>query len=193
MGLEIELKKDGSFKPILNNYYYKIYKNNNLKRSPNLKCYILIRFIFNVNLLKNIFTGNTIDLKGRFLTGKISFENRIEIMKLSLLEEEIFNLQKIGKEKLLQEENSFYSLALLFLKEQEKDMSTWINIKLSKVENLNIGDTLIIKNIHEIKGNDYDLLEIIETSPISSKEIQDEKIIGYKKTCKVKIEKILKK
>lgn len=149
--------------------------------------------MFNINLLKNIFTGNTIDLKGRLLIGKISFENRIEIMKLSLLEEEIFKLQKIGKEKLLQEDNSFYSLALLSLKEQEKDMSTWINIKLSKVDNLNIGDTLVIKNIHEIKGNDYDLLEIIETSPISNREIQDEKIIGYKKTCKVKVEKIPKK
>ncbi|MGL5797222.1 MAG: hypothetical protein ACRCYT_03355, partial [Cetobacterium sp.] len=66
LGLEINLKKDGSFDTVVNNYYYKIYKNNNIKR-----------LIFNTKLFKDIFTGYSIELFGKLLTGKISFENRI--------------------------------------------------------------------------------------------------------------------
>lgn len=182
VGFEIELKLDGSFNPILNNYYYKIYKISNLKR-----------FLINLDVLKKIFLGNSIELKGKLLAGKISFENRIEIMKLDLLEREIFNLKSLNKEKLLQENNLFYSLALLCLKEENKELDTWINLRINELKNIVPGDSLIMKRVHKIKGNEYDLLEIIETSPINEREIKNGKLTSYKKVSKIKIEKIPKK
>ena len=101
LGLEINLKDDGSFDTVINNYYYKIYQHSNIKR-----------LISNIKFLKEVFKGHLIQLEGKLVTGKISFENRIEIMKLDLLEKEILDLEEMKKEKLLLEENSLYSLSL---------------------------------------------------------------------------------
>ncbi len=184
LGLEIDLKEDGSFNTVINNYYYKIFKSNNIKR-----------FLFNIKLLKTVFVGHLIELKGELLTGKVSFENRIEIMKLDLLEKEVLELEGAKKERLLQEENSLYSLALLNTIDKTPVLQSWINFRcdLDKVQFIE-GDKISIERIHIIKGNDFNIKEkIVTTSPIESRELKDTEVVAYRKTCEISLEKIPRK
>jgi hypothetical protein len=184
LGLEIELKDDGSFNAVVNNYYYKIYKNSNLKR-----------FMSNIKFLKEVFVGHSIELIGKLLTGRISFENRIEIMKLDLLEKEILGLESIKKEKLLQEDNSLYSLALLNLIDKTPELQSWVNFRcdLDKVQFIE-GDRISIERIHIVRGNDFNIREkIVTTTPIESREIKDTEVVAYRKTCEISLEKIPRK
>ncbi|MGL5918345.1 MAG: hypothetical protein ACRCYM_03775 [Cetobacterium sp.] len=184
LGLEINLKKDGSFDTVVNNYYYKIYKNNNIKR-----------LIFNTKLFKDIFTGYSIELFGKLLTGKISFENRIEIMKLDLLEKEILEIENSKREKLLQQDISFYSLALLNMIDKTQKLESWINFKynLNDFEFIQ-GDRLSLERIHIIKGNEFNILEkIVTTSPLEEREIKEDSLVSYRKTCEITLEKIARK
>ncbi|MEG0069325.1 hypothetical protein [Cetobacterium sp.] len=184
LGIEIELKEDGSFNPILNNYYYKVYKTNNLKR-----------FVFNIKFLKDVFVGHSVELIGKLLTGRVSFENRIELMKLDLLEKEILGLEEIHKEKLLQEENTLYSLALLNLLDKSEVIQSWINFRCD-LSDLDIkeGDTIEVERVHILKGNDFNIREkIITTAPIEAREIKADRVVGYRKTCEISLEKIPRK
>ena len=184
LGLEIDLKEDGSFNTVVNNYYYKIFKNNNVKR-----------FLFNVKLLKEIFVGHLIELKGELLTGKVSFENRIEVMKLDLLEKEILELGEAKKERLLQEENSLYSLALLNVIDKTPVLQSWINFRcdLDRVEFIE-GDKISVERVHIIRGNDFNIRErIVTTSPIEARELKQTEVVAYRKTCEISLEKIPRK
>ncbi len=185
LGIEIELRLDGSFNPILNNYYYKVYQTNNLKR-----------FLFNIRFLREIFQGKSMELLGKLLTGRISFENRIEKMKMDLLEEEILKLEEIKKDRLLQKDNNLYSLSLLLLEKRNSQLDSWVNLKmdLDTMEKIIPGDNLVIERIHELKGNDYNLKEIINLDlPIEEKEIREKKLEVYRKMCKITTERIPKK
>ncbi|WP_297596293.1 hypothetical protein [uncultured Cetobacterium sp.] len=184
LGIEIELKEDGSFNPILNNYYYKVYKANNLKR-----------FIFNIRFLKEVFVGNSVELIGKLLTGRVSFENRIELMKLDLLEKEILGLEEIHKEKLLQEENSLYSLALLNLLDKDNIIKSWVNFRCD-LNSLDIkeGDTIEVERLHILKGNDFNIKEkIVTTLPIEARELKMDRVVAYRKNCEISLEKISRK
>ena len=184
LGLEIDLKEDGSFNTISNNYYYKIYQYNNIKR-----------FMSNIKLLKEIFKGHFIEISGKLVTGKVSFENRIEIMKLDLLEKEILGLEEIKKEKLLQEKNSLYSLALLNLVGRTPTFQSWINFRcdLDKVQLIE-GDRISIERVHVIKGNDFNIRErIVMVTPVEKREIKATEVVAYRKACEISLEKIPRK
>ena len=184
LGLEIDLKDDGSFNTIVNNYYYKIYQCSNLKR-----------FMFNIKFLKEIFMGQLIQLSGKLVSGKVSFENRIEVMKLDLLEKEILGLEDIKKERLLQEENSLYSLALLNLIEKTPTLQSWVNFRcdLDKVQLIE-GDRISVERVHVIKGNDFNIREkIVTIAPVEIREIKTTEVVAYRKTCEISLEKIPRK
>ncbi|MCQ8211121.1 hypothetical protein NON08_00860 [Cetobacterium somerae] len=184
LGLEIDLKEDGSFNTVINNYYYKIYQCSNIKR-----------FMFNIRFLKEIFMGHLIQLTGKLVTGKVSFENRIEIMKLDLLEKEILGLEEIKKEKLLQEENSLYSLALLNLIDKTPTLQSWVNFRcnLDKVQLIE-GDRISVERIHIIKGNDFNIREkIVTLTSVEKREIKTTEAVAYRKTCEISLEKIPRK
>lgn len=182
-GFEIEIQNNGNFMLIPNNYYYEIYLKNNLKR-----------FQANVSTLKNIFTGYPINMSGKYLKGQIRFENRIEIMKFELLEKEILNLQQIHKEKLIQNSNSLYSLALLNLLEKNHIIKSWINFKYNLEKNLiEEGDEIFLERVHMIEGNDFDIKETIKiTQTINKNDIKGFQIISYRKPCEITLEKIQK-
>ena len=184
LGLEINLKDDGSFDTVINNYYYKIYQHSNIKR-----------LISNIKFLKEVFKGHLIQLEGKLVTGKISFENRIEIMKLDLLEKEILDLEEMKKEKLLLEENSLYSLSLLNLIEKTPEIQSWVNIRCnSNKVDLIEGDRIVTERIHIIKGNDFNIKEkIVTTIPMEKREIKASEIVAYRKACEISLEKIPRK
>lgn len=184
LGLEIDLKEDGSFNTIINNYYYKIHQYGNVKR-----------FMPNIKLLKEIFSGQLIEISGKLIAGKVSFENRIEVMKLDLLEKEILGLEKIKKERLLQEENSLYSLALLNLIDKTPTLQSWVNFKcdLDKVPLIE-GDRISVERVHVIKGNDFNIKEtMVTTTPVEKREIKTTEVVAYRKTCEISLEKIPRK
>ncbi|MGL5088945.1 MAG: hypothetical protein ACRC0Y_00610 [Fusobacteriaceae bacterium] len=184
LGLEIKLEEDGSFDTVIKDYYYKIYKSSNIKR-----------LMVNIKILKDIFTGYSIELKSKLLTGKISFENRIEIMKLDLLEKEILELESNKREKLLQEENSLYSLALLNLIDKTPTLQSWINFRcdLDKIEFIE-GDKISFERIHVIKGNEFNIREkIITISPLEEREFKNSEVVAYRKTAQILLEKISRK
>ncbi|MGL4997922.1 MAG: hypothetical protein ACRC5W_05745 [Cetobacterium sp.] len=184
LGLEIKLEEDGSFDTVIKDYYYKIYKSNNTKR-----------LIVNIKILKEIFVGHSIELMSKLLTGKVSFENRIEIMKLDLLEKEILELKSNKREKLLQEENSLYSLALLNLIDKTPNLQSWINFRcdLDKIKFIE-GDKISFERIHLIKGNEFNIREkIITTSPLEEREFKNSEVAAYRKTAQILLEKISRK
>ncbi len=181
LGLEIDLKEDWSFTVINRNYYYKIYENINL-----------IRFKNNVELLKNIFNGEKLSFFNEGLSGGITTENRIEIMKFELLSKEIEQLSFNKKEKLIYFQNSFYKLALLNLLETTTEFDSWVNLsgKLEKL-NVEVGDRLSIERVHVIDGNKFNIKEKIKIlAPLSEQEFKDKELKAYRKTCRISLEKL---
>ena len=139
--------------------------------------------------------GQLIEISGKLVTGKVSFENRIEVMKLDLLEKEILGLEEIKKEKLLQEENSLYSLALLNLIDKTPILQSWVNFRcdLDKVQLIE-GDRISVERVHIIKGNDFNIKEkIVTVAPEEKREIKINEAIVYIKTCEISLEKIPRK
>lgn len=139
--------------------------------------------------------GQLIQLSGKLVSGKVSFENRIEVMKLDLLEKEILGLEDIKKERLLQEENSLYSLALLNLIEKTPTLQSWVNFRcdLDKVQLIE-GDRISVERVHVIKGNDFNIREkIVTIAPVEIREIKTTEVVAYRKTCEISLEKIPRK
>ena len=116
-------------------------------------------------------------------------------MKLDLLEKEILGLEEIKKEKLLQEENSLYSLALLNLIDKTPILQSWVNFRcdLDKVQLIE-GDRISVERVHIIKGNDFNIRErIVTVAPVEKREIKTAETIAYRKTCEISLEKIPRK
>lgn len=182
LGLEIIWNPNGTFSCTENNFYYKI-------TTINIK-----RFLFNLKFLKSVFSGESIELNGKILSGKINCLNRIEILKFDLLVSLFNKLEILNKEKLLQEGNTLYALTLLTeLEEGRNEVNTWINSRMKKGDIIS-GDNLVITRVHKINGESFDIKETIYlNTPIDEKEIKDENIALYRKTCRVHLEKINKR
>lgn len=183
LGLEIDLKDDGSFNTIINNYYYKL---NIIK--------IFKRYIFNMEILKNIFEGNLFNITGKEINGTLSFENRIEVMKFDLLLQELQTLEKKHKEKVLCDGNRFYAIALSNLLEENSTINSWVNLKMKNSSDLIVGDIVNIERVHTLEGNEFDIKEKIELlNPVDEKELSEQGFIAYRKTCRITLEKVSKK
>lgn len=180
------LVKNGDF------YKYEIF--NKIKNS---------RFAEVINIFKEIFSGAQIEFKFKKLVGNISFENRIEVYKFSLLQElensykNIVSSLSLNREKNFTEiTNSFYEVFLTEAILEDKKINSWINFRIKNIFDLHIGDNLTFERIHKLdfKGINFDIKEIINVkSEISEREfVKDNEICSYRKAVEISLEKIEK-
>lgn len=161
-------------------------KNNRLK-------YILKFFI-------NLFSGTTIKFHLANIVCDIDFVNHIESFKFNNILEILENYENLVKvyglnrnKDLASTKISFYSLLLLGTELTTKSVDTWINLKIDKPENFNVGDNLILNRLHKfnLKNLPFDLLERIEVkNSIKENELINNKIHLNRKTVKITLEKV---
>lgn len=180
------LVKNGDF------YKYEIF--NKIKNS---------RFIEVVNILKEIFSGAKIEFKFKKLVGDITFENRIEVYKFTLLQElansykNIVNSLSLNREKNFVEiTNSFYEVFLTEAILEGKKIDSWINFRIKNSFDIQAGDNLTFERVHKLdfRGINFDIKEIIKVkSEVSEREFtKDNEICGYRKAVEISLEKVEK-
>lgn len=180
------LVKNGDF------YKYEIF--NKIKNS---------RFVEVINIFKEIFSGAKIEFKFKKLVGDITFENRIEVYKFSLLQElansykNIVSSLSLNREKNFTEiTNSFYEVFLTEAILEDKKINSWINFRIKNNFDIHIGDNLTFERIHKLdfKGINFDIKEIIKVkSEVSEREFtKDNEICSYRKAVEISLEKIEK-
>ena len=180
------LVKNGDF------YKYEIF--NKIKNS---------RFIEVVNILKEIFSGAKIEFKFKKLVGDITFENRIEVYKFTLLQElansykNIVNSFSLNREKNFAEiTNSFYEVFLTEAILENKKIDSWINFRIKNSFDIQAGDNLTFERVHKLdfRGINFDIKEIIKVkSEVSEREFtKDNEICGYRKAVEISLEKVEK-
>ena len=180
------LVKNGDF------YKYEIF--NKIKNS---------RFAEVVNILKEIFSGAKIEFKFKKLVGDITFENRIEVYKFTLLQElansykNIVNSFSLNREKNFVEiTNSFYEVFLTEAILEGKKIDSWINFRIKNSFDIQAGDNLTFERVHklEFRGINFDIKEIIKVkSEVSEREFtKDNEICGYRKAVEISLEKVEK-
>ena len=180
------LVKNGDF------YKYEIF--NKIKNS---------RFVEVVNILKEIFSGAKIEFKFKKLVGDITFENRIEVYKFTLLQElansykNIVNSFSLNREKNFAEiTNSFYEVFLTEAILENKKIDSWINFRIKNSFDIQAGDNLTFERVHklEFRGINFDIKEIIKVkSEVSEREFtKDNEICGYRKAVEISLEKVEK-
>lgn len=180
------LVKNGDF------YKYEIF--NKIKNS---------RFVEVVNILKEIFSGAKIEFKFKKLVGDITFENRIEVYKFTLLQElansykNIVNSFSLNREKNFVEiTNSFYEVFLTEAILEGKKIDSWINFRIKNSFDIQAGDNLTFERVHklEFRGINFDIKEIIKVkSEVSEREFtKDNEICGYRKAVEISLEKVEK-
>lgn len=180
------LVKNGDF------YKYEIF--NKIKNS---------RFVEVVNILKEIFSGAKIEFKFKKLVGDITFENRIEVYKFTLLQElansykNIVNSLSLNREKNFVEiTNSFYEVFLTEAILENKKIDSWINFRIKNSFDIQAGDNLTFERVHKLdfRGINFDIKEIIKVkSEVSEREFtKDNEICGYRKAVEISLEKVEK-
>ena len=180
------LVKNGDF------YKYEIF--NKIKNS---------RFVEVVNILKEIFSGAKIEFKFKKLVGDITFENRIEVYKFTLLQElansykNIVNSFSLNREKNFVEiTNSFYEVFLTEAILEGKKIDSWINFRIKNSFDIQAGDNLTFERVHKLdfRGINFDIKEIIKVkSEVSEREFtKDNEICGYRKAVEISLEKVEK-
>ncbi len=154
-------------------------------------------------LFKKIFAGKNITFKYNQLIGDISFENRLEVYKFTIITETINSYKFITKELELYKEksindtkDSFYSLFLLNSYLKDEKLSNWINFRIKNNYNILPGDIVSFEKIHELHlhGINFDLKEHVKLiDPISPREINEKnEICCYRKAAEITLEKIKK-
>lgn len=182
LGFEINLKENGSFTIINNNYYYRIKGNSSI-----------VRYLEIIKMLKTLFAGESFEIDGKLMEGSLSFENRIEVMKFELLEKEISELDKKRLSKILMNRNTMYSVALLNLAENNSEIDSWVNIKKKGCKDFIPGDQIVVERVHELNGVGYNLKEkIVLLDSIVEKELANNDFTAYRRRCKITLEKISK-
>lgn len=180
------LVKNGDF------YKYEIF--NKIKNS---------RFIEVINIFKEIFSGAKIEFKFKKLVGDITFENRIEVYKFTLLQElansykNIVSSFSLNREKNFAEvTNSFYEVFLTEAILEGKKIDSWINFRLKNDFDIQAGDNLTFERIHKLdfKGINFDIKEIIKVkSEVSEREFtKDNEICGYRRAVEISLKKVEK-
>lgn len=176
-------EKDGYFS-------YEISNNLNIKR---LKAVI--------EILKNIFSGEIISFEIKKMKAWINTENRIQLHKFILLEKSIEQYEENCKlldvefrVENLYEIESFYSNYLLnnYLK-GIKNIESWINLKLENINDIIVGDSIILEDNHifNFKNLKLSFKEKIKLrNKIIQNDIKNEVLSCYRKTIDIEIERI---
>lgn len=156
-----------------------------------------------VEIFKKIFSGERVAFKYNQLMGDISFENRLEVYKFTIISETIEGYKNITKELSLYKEksindtkDSFYSLFLLNAYLKDEKLSNWVNFRIKNNYNILPGDILSFEKIHKLKlhGITFDLKEHVKlVDPISPREINERnEICCYRKAVEITLEKTKK-
>ena len=154
-----------------------------------------------VEIFKRIFAGENITFKYNQLIGDISFENRLEVYKFTIITETINSYKFITNElELYKEKNindvkdSFYSLFLLNSYLKDENLSNWVNFRIKNNYNILPGDIVSFEKIHNLQlhGINFDLKEHVKLiEPISPREINEKnEICCYRKAVEITLEKI---
>ncbi|MDU1910701.1 hypothetical protein [Fusobacterium sp.] len=154
-------------------------------------------------LFKKVFAGENITFKYNQLIGDISFENRLEVYKFTIISETINSYKFITKElELYKEKNinevkdTFYTLFLLNSYLKNEKLSNWVNFRIKNNYNILSGDILSFEKTHKLHlhGINFDLKEHVKLmEPVSSREINEKnEICCYRKAVEITLEKIKK-
>lgn len=174
--------------------YYKYEIFNKIKTS---------RFAEVINIFKEIFKGTKLEFKYKKLAGEISFENRIEVYKFSVLEELVSSYKNIVTELSLNREksiiemtNDFYEIFLTECILKNEKFDSWVNFRIKNNYDIQEKDKLKFERIHKLnlKGINFDIKEIIKVKDtVSQREItQDNEICSYRKAVEISLEKVEK-
>lgn len=150
----------------------------------------------------NLFSGCTIKFHFSNIVCDLDFVNHIEAFKFNnILEilnsyETLVNTYSLNRNKdLTSSKTSFYALSLLNTELHNDFIDTWINLKIKKPIDLEAGDKLILNRLHKfnLKNLSFDILEkIYLRSPLTERELLNNKIDLNKKTVKITLEKVKK-
>lgn len=149
------------------------------------------RAIVVLEMLESLFGGTPMEFSFKNLSGQISLNNPIELIKIkSALN--LFRLAKtagikIQMNKLENIQEIFYKLNLEVLL-QDKNYSTWCNYETDR-KDINIGDKLTFRRVFSIDKKNIEEVIVLK-KPVSEKDIVDNKIIGKSKVCTVYLRKI---
>lgn len=150
-----------------------------------------------LELLEDVFTGKPISFKMNRLYGDIEVPDKIELMKINTIQDFLETLDKadcrLDLDHLPENDNLFYLSELYIASKQNKEIDSLCDFKISNLDSsIKAGDSLILKREHKF-DKDITLVEnIILEQPLDRKNVFKEKIIGYRKPCKIKVFEIKK-
>lgn len=149
------------------------------------------RAIVVFEMLESLFSGISMGFSFKNLSGQISLNNPIELIKIKTALN-LFRLAKsagikIQMNKLENIENIFYKINLELLL-QDESYTTWCNYEIDK-NNINPQDNLIFKRVYKLDKKNIEETIILK-KPVAEKDIVDDKIIGKSKVCTVHLKKL---
>lgn len=162
-------------------FYYEISSSTTLGRT-----------IVVLKMLESLFSGIPMEFSFKNLSGKIILNNISEVVKIKT----IYSLFTTAKEenlkiqmnKLEDIENIFYLLNLELLLKKES-ISTWCDYEVDK-SYLHSQDKVTFKRLHHLDKKNLIEETIILKSPVSEKDVSEDKIIGKRKVCTIYLKKL---
>ena len=149
------------------------------------------RAIVVFEMLESLFSGISMGFSFKNLSGQISLNNPIELIKIKTALN-LFRLaksagMKIQMNKLENIENIFYKINLELLL-QDESYTTWCNYEIDK-NNINPQDSLTFKRVYKLDKKNIEETIILK-KPVVEKDIVNDKIIGKSKVCTVHLKKL---
>ncbi|WP_300329045.1 SIR2 family protein [Fusobacterium sp.] len=149
------------------------------------------RAIVVFEMLESLFSGVPMEFLFKNLSGQISLNNPVELIKIKTA----LNLFRIAKSsgikiqmnKLENIENIFYKINLEILL-QDESYTTWCNYEIDR-ENINPQDSLTFKRVYKLDKKNIEETIVLK-KPVAEKDIVDNKIIGKSKVCTVHLKKL---
>lgn len=149
------------------------------------------RAIVVLEMLESLFSGISMGFSFKNLSGQISLNNPVELIKIKTA----LNLFRIAKSsgikiqmnKLENIENIFYKINLEILL-QDESYTTWCNYEIDR-NNVNPQDSLTFKRVYKLDKKNIEETIILK-KPVAEKDILDNKIIGKSKVCTVHLKKL---
>lgn len=149
------------------------------------------RAIVVFEMLESLFSGVPMGFSFKNLSGQISLNNPVELIKIKTA----LNLFRIAKSsgikiqmnKLENIENIFYKINLEILL-QDESYTTWCNYEIDR-DSINPQDSLVFKRIYKLDKKNIEETIVLK-KPVAEKDIVDNKIIGKSKVCTVHLKKL---
>ncbi|NME36117.1 SIR2 family protein [Fusobacterium sp. FSA-380-WT-3A] len=162
-------------------FYYEIFSTTTLGRA-----------IVVLEMLESLFSEVPMEFAFKNLAGKITLNNISEVVKIKTIHS-LFSAAKeenlkVQMDKLENIDNIFYLLNLELLLKDEH-FSTWCDYEVDKTY-LHSQDKITFKRLHHLDKKSLIEETIVLKSPVSEKDISENKIIGKRKVCTVYLKKL---